>query len=147
MSGSGPVLNQLDLVVADMEKALAFYRLLGLDIPEDTTSKPWGDHHVEVVLANGFELAFDSFEMAEQYNAAARPPAAGSAVLGFRLPTREDVDALHDVVKDAGHAIAQVPYDAFWGARYAIVIDPDGNHVGLMSPRDPARRSAPPKLS
>jgi catechol 2,3-dioxygenase-like lactoylglutathione lyase family enzyme len=147
MSEGVPVLNQLDLVVADMEKALAFYRLLGLAIPEGTTSQPWGMHHVEVVLANGFELAFDSFEMAEQYNAAARPPAAGSAVLGFRLPTREAVDALHDVVKAAGHAIAQEPYDAFWGARYAIVVDPDGNHVGLMSPVDPAKRGAPPKLS
>jgi hypothetical protein len=38
----------------------------------------------------------------------------------------------------------QVPYDAFWGARYAIVADPDGNEVGLMSPRDDDRRSFPP---
>jgi len=38
----------------------------------------------------------------------------------------------------------QAPYDAFWGARYAIVEDPDGNAVGLMSPIDPDRRTAPP---
>jgi hypothetical protein len=31
-----------------------------------------------------------------------------------------------------------------WGARYAIVVDPDGNHIGLMSPSDPALRRAPP---
>jgi uncharacterized glyoxalase superfamily protein PhnB len=34
----------------------------------------------------------------------------------------------------------------FWGARYAIVEDPDGNHVGVMSPSDPDRRRAPPDL-
>lgn len=27
------------------------------------------------------------------------------------------------------------------GARYAIVEDPDGNYVGVMSPSDPARRA------
>jgi uncharacterized glyoxalase superfamily protein PhnB len=27
------------------------------------------------------------------------------------------------------------PWDAFWGQRYAIVRDPDGNTVDLFSPR------------
>jgi len=34
MNGSPPLLNQLDLVVRDIDLALAFYRRLGLDIPE-----------------------------------------------------------------------------------------------------------------
>jgi uncharacterized glyoxalase superfamily protein PhnB len=34
--------------------------------------------------------------------------------------------------------------EAFWGACYAIVEDPDGNPVGIMSPADPAFRSEPP---
>lgn len=46
----------------------------------------------------------------------------------------------------AGYAGLQPPCDTFWGARYAIVEDPDGNHVGLMSPLDPARRSRPPAV-
>lgn len=146
MSGDDPVLKQLDLVVTDMEKTLAFYRLLGLDIPADVTLQPWGLDDVEVTMANGFELAFDSFAMAEHYNAGARRPAAGSSVLGFSVPSREAVDALHDTVASAGHPVAQAPYDAFWGARYAIVVDPDGQHVGPMSPIDPARRRAPPNL-
>ena len=36
--------------------------------------------------------------------------------------------------------------DTFFGARYAIVADPDGRSVGIMSPIDPARRSAPPEI-
>ena len=27
-----------------------------------------------------------------------------------------------------------MPWDAFWGQRYAIVTDPDGNHVELFAP-------------
>jgi hypothetical protein len=30
------------------------------------------------------------------------------------------------------------------GGRYPIVEDPGGNHLRLMSPSDPARKSAPP---
>jgi uncharacterized glyoxalase superfamily protein PhnB len=26
------------------------------------------------------------------------------------------------------------PWDAFWGQRYAVVADPDGNHVDLYAP-------------
>ena len=41
---------------------------------------------------------------------------------------------------------ASKPSDAFQGARYAIVEDPDGNPVGLMSPIDAELRhlAAPP---
>jgi len=38
----------------------------------------------------------------------------------------------------------QPPWDAFWGARYAVVEDPDGNAVGIMSAIDPDRRGPAP---
>ena len=60
----------------------------------------------------------------------------GAAVFGFKVATREDVDRIHDDLTAAGYASQQEPYDAFWGARYAIVEDPDGNAVGIMSPMD-----------
>ena len=28
----------------------------------------------------------------------------------------------------------KAPWDAFWGQRYAIIDDPDGNHVDLFAP-------------
>jgi uncharacterized glyoxalase superfamily protein PhnB len=34
----------------------------------------------------------------------------------------------------AGHRSHLAPFDAFWGARYAVVLDPDGNRVGISSP-------------
>lgn len=61
-----------------------------------------------------------------------------------RTATRDEVDALYaDLVKHGG-AGRQPPYDAFWGSRFAIVDDPDGHPVGLLSPVDPARRFWPP---
>jgi hypothetical protein len=38
----------------------------------------------------------------------------------------------------------KAPEDAFWGSRYAIVEDPDGNAIGLMSPADLARQTERP---
>ena len=60
--------------------------------------------------------------------------------------SRDAVDERYAELVAAGHPGRQPPYDTFWGARYAVVEDPDGNPVGLMSPVDPARRSAPPPV-
>jgi uncharacterized glyoxalase superfamily protein PhnB len=48
---------------------------------------------------------------------------------------RESVDRLHAELTAAGRASRQEPFDAFFGSRYAVVEDPDGNLVGLKSPR------------
>ena len=47
----------------------------------------------------------------------------------------------------ARHAAVQVPYDAFGGSRYAIVIDPEGNWVGIESPAEESIRHWPPRNS
>ena len=66
-------------------------------------------------------------------------------LIGFRLPSREAVDETYADLISHEHQGLQAPYDVFWGARFAIVEDPDGNPVGLMSPSD-GPRSAPPEL-
>ena len=69
-----------------------------------------------------------------------------SVPVSFSVSSRAAVDKLYTEVTDAGYKGQQEPYDAFWGARYAIIEDPDGNAVGLMSPIDPDRRAAPPSM-
>jgi uncharacterized glyoxalase superfamily protein PhnB len=71
------------------------------------------------------------------------PNDQAGTVLGFSLASRELVDARYAELIDAGYTGRQAPYDAFWGSRYAIVEDPDGRDVGLMSPPDPERRYVP----
>ena len=42
--------------------------------------------------------------------------------------------------------MGQPPNDAFWGSRYAVVVDPNGNRIGLKSPVEDAFRSTPPDV-
>jgi uncharacterized glyoxalase superfamily protein PhnB len=64
-------------------------------------------------------------------------------VPGFKVDGRERVDEIYADLAAAGYRGQQPPYDAFRGARYAVIEDPGGNAVGIMSPVDPDRRSQP----
>ena len=144
MSKTAPNLNQINIVARDFEASVAFYQRLGLEIT-DRSAPDLSIRHAEVKLQNGFSLAFDNHKLAGTYNAAWRRPEGGAgAVIGFSVPTREDVDRMYVELTGAGYQGRQKPYDAFWGARYAIVADPDGNDVGLMSPIDEQHRTWPP---
>ena len=66
------------------------------------------------------------------------------AVLTFQVEERTEVDGIYSDLTSAGYEGRQPPFDAFFGARYAIVADPDGNDVAIMSAPDPERRVWPP---
>ena len=144
-----PDLNQIDLVARDVEATVAFYRAVGVDVPESAIWRTAsGAHHVDLTTPGGLIVHVDSEALARVYDAGWRPPSGGGTriVMSFHVATREEVDRLHAKLTGLGHRSMQAPYDAFWGSRYAIVEDPDGNHVGLMSPRDPSRNRPPPDL-
>lgn len=122
-----------------MDATVAFYRRLGLAIDADA-----GAIHVQVTMPNGMLLEFDSTEFVTQWDSGWSGSTGGSTVLGFGVPSREAVDAVYGDLVAAGYRGRQPPYDAFWGARYAIVDDPDGNGVGLMSPIEADRKFWPP---
>jgi uncharacterized glyoxalase superfamily protein PhnB len=136
-----PRLDQINLVVRAMGPAVEFYRLLGVEIDEPPA--PWDEHHRTVETAAGLDFDIDSSRFATQWNRS-WPGDRGGAVLGFRVTDRDTVDATYARLTDAGYQGQQPPYDAFWGARYALVADPDGNCVGIMSDIDPERRTRPP---
>jgi uncharacterized glyoxalase superfamily protein PhnB len=140
MAPQGPVLSQLNLVVQDVETALSFYRRLGLTIE----AQP-GAHHAAVEFPNGMLLELDSAQSVTAWDSGWRGGTGGSAIVGFSVRSREAVDALYADLVGAGYNAHQRPYDAFWGARFAIVDDPDGNPVGLMSPIEPERKFWPPE--
>jgi catechol 2,3-dioxygenase-like lactoylglutathione lyase family enzyme len=138
-----PEFNHVDLVVADVRRSVEFYRRLGLEIPDENVWEHNGRaHHVEVKLASGTTIGLDSPEMTHAYDGN-WPAGAPGAVFVFSVPDREAVDKLYYEMIGEGSVAHMPPIDAFWGARYAIVDDPDGNHVGLMSPSDQEHKSAP----
>ena len=131
------------LFVRDMAASLAFYRRLGLAFPAGAERQP----HVAVELEGGFELSFGTLALTRGYDPAFREPRGGSPnSLQLSVERRADVDRIHAELIAAGYSSHLAPHDAFWGARYAVVDDPDGNVVGFQSPVDPAKRSAGPQL-
>ncbi|MET4097542.1 VOC family protein [Arthrobacter sp. UYCu712] len=134
-----PVLGQINLVVRDMDATVAFYRRLGLRIDAGP-----GVPHVSTRLPNGMHIEWDSVEFVPQWDSGWNGTTGGTAVLAFSVPTREAVDQIYAELTSAGYEGHQQPYDAFWGARYAIVDDPDGNSIGIMSPEDPEQKVWPP---
>ena len=99
-------------------------------------------------MPGGFSLELDTAESARLWHAGWRAgPASAKVVLGFMLPTRQAVDDRYAELTSTGYRGRQPPFDAFGGARYVIVADPDGNDVGLMSPAEDSRRTWPPQQS
>jgi uncharacterized glyoxalase superfamily protein PhnB len=135
-----PTFDQINVVVRNMPAMIEFYRQLGLDIAD--TDPEWAEHHRNASAPAGFDMDLDSQAFASQWNQG-WPAGASGTVIGFRVTERSTVDELYERLTSAGYQGQQAPYDAFWGARYAIVADPDGNSVGIMSASDPARRSRP----
>ncbi|MFC5994728.1 VOC family protein [Pseudonocardia hispaniensis] len=129
MSSIEARLDVIGIVTADMGRSLMFYRLLGLAVPADAGSQP----HVEVGLPGGLRLIFDTEETIRSFHSDWRP-GTGRMSLAFRLPDAAAVDAAYAQVTAAGHHGELAPFDAFWGQRYAVVHDPDGNGVDLFAP-------------
>jgi catechol 2,3-dioxygenase-like lactoylglutathione lyase family enzyme len=123
---------ELDLVgiaVKDMGKSLEFYRLLELPIPEGQDAEP----HVEADLGR-IRIAWDTTEVLEQvYGSWVSEPIGHRIELAFKCDRREEVDAVYDRVVGQGYRGHKEPWDAFWGQRYAVVEDPDGNLVSLFA--------------
>ncbi len=126
-------LDMIGLVVEDMPRSLGFYRRLGLDIPPAADA----EGHVETVLAGGLRLAWDTVETVRSFDPEWSPPNGSPRVaLAFLLDTPAEVDRTYDALTALGYQGHKQPWDAFWGQRYAVVLDPDGNGVDLFAPSD-----------
>lgn len=126
-------LNLIGLVVQDMARSLAFYRRLGLDIPPDAD----GELHVETTLPGGLRLAWDSVETIRSFDPGWSPPSGGHRVsLAFLFDMPAEVDRAYAELTGLGYEGHKAPWDAFWGQRYAEVLDPDGTMIDLFAPSD-----------
>jgi uncharacterized glyoxalase superfamily protein PhnB len=125
-----PRLSAIEIVVADMAATLAFYRRLGLDIPAGADSEP----HVAVELPGGMNVLFDTQDTIRSFDPSWSPPSGGHGLaLAFDCGNPATVDATHDELVGAGCRSHLAPWDAFWGQRYATVLDPDGHAVDLFA--------------
>jgi uncharacterized glyoxalase superfamily protein PhnB len=144
-------LDQINIVSGDLDASIAFYRRLGVDIPEQRVWRTAsGIHHVSAGETENSAIDFDldSATFARIWNTGwqGRCDLPGKVVVGLKLSSRDAVDATYADLTGAGYTGLQAPYDAFWGSRYAVIEDPDGIAVGLMSPSSAELRSPPPEV-
>lgn len=128
-----PKLNVIDIVVPDLDAAIAFYAKLGLAFEPD----PRMPGHAGYDLPNGPHLMLDTDDMRGKPGSEWTPETGGTGgprtVLGFEYPTSAEVDAAFAELTGAGYSGLQEPWDAYWGMRYASVSDPGGNAVDLYA--------------
>jgi uncharacterized glyoxalase superfamily protein PhnB len=121
-------LGAIGITTSDIAAAVRFYRLLGLDVPE-----PEDSPHHEVELPGGIRLMWDTEELMRQLDPAREEPRGHRMTLAFECESPADVDSTYARVVEAGYEGKKAPYDAFWGQRYADLVDPDGNVVHLFA--------------
>lgn len=125
-----PQFDAIGLVVSDMAASVAFYRRLGFAFPEGSESAP----HAEAGVPGGVRLMLDTEETVRSFHPEWRAPAGGGrASLALRCEGAGEVDAVYEALVGAGYRGELKPWDAVWGQRYAVVLDPDGNGVDLYA--------------
>ena len=124
-----PHLDAIGLVTSDMHRAVTFYRALGCSLPD-----PTGDPQEHVVTEiGGFRLMLDTEQVMRSFDPAWSGTGSGRATLAARCDSPAEVDRLHAELSALGSGSHLAPFDAFWGQRYATVLDPDGIRVDLYA--------------
>ncbi len=123
----------IGLVVSDLDRSLAFYRELGVPVPEREPDQV----HVEVALEGGLRLAWDTVETVRSFDPSWVAPSGGHGVsLAFECESAAGVDETYEAMVAAGATGHLAPWDAVWGQRYATIHDPDGHSIDLFAALD-----------
>ena len=130
-----PSIHVITLAVADLDRALAFYRdglgfhtegLIGTEFKGDETT-PDGTTAV-FHLNSGLMLSiYPRSELAKDAAVPLTPPKAGEFSIGHAVVSRREVDEVISQAKAAGATIIDPPHDRPWGIYSGYFQDPDGH--------------------
>jgi uncharacterized glyoxalase superfamily protein PhnB len=124
-----PDLNAIGISVSDMARSIQFYRLLGLDVPETPD-----EGHVDAFLPNGVRFMLDSEEVIRSFMPEWTRENGNQLSFALECASPAEVDETYARATGEGFHGEKEPWDAFWGQRYAMLLDPDGVEVSLYSP-------------
>jgi catechol 2,3-dioxygenase-like lactoylglutathione lyase family enzyme len=128
-------IHVLTLAVADLERALAFYRDgLGLSSPGVVATEFEGsdDDAAGAIaifrLEDGLVLAlYPRTELAKDANVALGAAKSGEFSIGHLVEHKEDVDRVLHQAEAAGATVTDPPHDRPWGIYSGYFRDPDGH--------------------
>jgi uncharacterized glyoxalase superfamily protein PhnB len=123
-----PQLNAIGIAVSDMAASIRFYRLLGLDVPETPD-----EGHVDTFLPNGVRFMLDSEVVMRSFREDWNRQTGNQIGVALECGSPAEVDEVFARVTGAGFHGEKEPWDAFWGQRYAMLLDPDGVEVSLYA--------------
>jgi uncharacterized protein len=129
-----PRIHVITLGVDDVERALAFYRALGLESDGVIGTEFVGDGDTPggtaamFTLRGGLILAlYGRDDLAKDANIALGSPQSGEFSIGHAVASRADVDALLAQAVAAGATATDQPHDRPWGIYSAYFRDLDGH--------------------
>jgi uncharacterized glyoxalase superfamily protein PhnB len=123
-------LDMIGLICQSIPDSVKFYKMLGVKVGDLEPDDPY----FETTLEGGIRLSWNDIEMIRKIDPEFVEPVGQRIGLAFLCESPEAVDALYAKLTEAGYKGHKVPWDAFWGQRYAHVQDPDGNVVDLFAP-------------
>jgi catechol 2,3-dioxygenase-like lactoylglutathione lyase family enzyme len=140
----------ITLAVADLERALDFYRDgLGLESRGVIATEFAGDEVNPAGAIAIFELRgglilalYPRTELAKDANVPLSPPKTGEFSLGHAVATRAEVDAVLTQAEAAGATLTDRPHDRPWGIYSGYFRDLDGHlwevlwNPRLVSPQE-----------
>jgi uncharacterized protein len=135
-----PAINVITVAVADLDRALAFYRdglglestgVIGAEFAGDATN-PAGAVAMfqlsgELVLA-----LYPRQELAKDANIAVGPPKSGEFSIGHAVAGKAEVDALMEQAAAAGATLTDRAHHRPWGIYSGYFQDPDGHLWEIM---------------
>ncbi len=124
-----PGISVLTLGVADLERALAFYRD-GLGLPTEGIIGQEYDHGAVAFfdLSGGMKLAlWAQADIAHDTGLAEQPISPTAVTIGHNVARREEVDQNLEAAAQAGARIIKPAQDTFYGGYAGYFCDPDGH--------------------
>jgi len=138
-------LDAISIVTAHMPSAVTFYTALGLELVDGGPEAPHSEFS-----SGSIRILLDTEEVMLGIDPEWTWPTGGHKMsLAFDCSSPEAVDASFAELTAGGKGvgssqadpsesspvagIVHEPWDAFWGQRYAVVSDPDGNTVDLFA--------------
>lgn len=125
-----PHLHTVTIIVKDLGKSIAFYRLLGLDIPDGMEH----ESHVDCTTSGSMNICLVPETTVQLHRPDWKNPGANSSIsLQFKCSTQGDVDVMYTKFMNEEYTSSMLPYNTPWGERYAQVLDPDGTTIALFA--------------
>jgi catechol 2,3-dioxygenase-like lactoylglutathione lyase family enzyme len=128
-----PHVDVLTLGVGDLERALAFYRALGLESPGVIGTQHEGDETTPAGAAAMFELRsglilalYPRSELAKDANMPLEP-GTGAFSVGHLVESKAEVDAVLARAVAAGATLTDEAHERPWGIYSGYFRDPDGH--------------------